>query len=767
MSRKIIHILAAALMLLASLPLSAASRYWSSVSPLPDNLTLYGLHWDGGQFIAVGERGAILTSAGGSNWVAHPSGVTADLNGITFDGGNYLAGGGWDGTLLRSTGASLDTWQYYKTGSNHSLRSIAYNGSNLYVAVGDGDKTTGSVLVTSSDGINWIQHDANTGYPLRQVIWDSYSSQFIIVGGSQSLADGLVMTGTDGITWTHTSVGNGILHSISTNNAGRLVIVGDCIGDVEPLPSGDGVCDQSAVFWSSDNAVSWNPASSVPTIKNLRGITFGNSLFLAVGENGTILYSSDGNNWTPSSSGTTNTLHAAAWGGGQFVVAGYNTLIATTDPGISWTAGSSAVTDPLTGIATIGSGVSSGTRLAVSSTGNVYSSSDGFAWSQLATPGNTFTAVTWDGSQFIAIDSGTDIITSTNGISWTPQATGIGPDLNGIASNGTTTVVVGNNDTMLTSGNLLTWTTPTSPAPAFIGSGVRNLTGITWNGDDNEFLVVGNVDCILITTPSTCSQILSGSNDGQSWSTVSAYNYLPGNPLPIALLDIAWGGSQYVAVGNSGNVMYSSNGQAWYFPSSPDNFKILRGISWHGGQGRFIAVGDNGTIVASAGTDLIIYTDKNGTTATENTALNYTFTVQNNSDFTARNTLLTIDLPPLTDADFGAVDYRCVRASQSLTCSPNMDLANNATASFFVTVIPLAPIVHTDLNITATVSAAGPEALPSDNTLMTTNYVQSLEDKITADFNASSGGGAGLGPIGLVLLLAGWVLATVRRRMTH
>ena len=794
MSRKSIHIIIATLLLLASLPVSADFRYWSTISPLPKNLTLYGLHWDGSQFIAVGERGAVLTSSNGMDWATHKSGLTADLNDIILAGGNYIAGGGWDGTLLQSVGATLDNWQYSKTGHRWTLRSIAYNGVNLYVAVGDGDTTTGSVLVTSPDGINWTAQAAGTGYPLLDVIWDDIVGQFVIVGGSRTDNTSLIITGNGVTPWTQTSIdvrqingyppGSGVLHAVNTDGSGVYIAVGD-----------------AGAVWRYDNndlSPAWATVTS-GTNYDLQSIAYSGSQFLAVGykcvsdcTTNLPVYGSTiinglaaGATWsesttTPSISLNNTLLHAATWGGGRFVVAGTGMLLTTTDPTTpdSWTAGTGTISDPLTGIATN----SSGTRLAVSGNGNVYSSSDGFAWSQIATgTGYAFDDVVWDPATtlYVAIAGGNSIVTSPDGdgITWSPVATtGLGSGLKGITAGGSPPpvyVVVGDSGLLQTSTDLINWSTP-PPSSFFTSSPItgENLTGISWNGDDNEFLVVSD----------NPDQFLRSTDSGASWYGVTAHLYSSGGtPLSYslhqALQDIAWSGSQYVAVGNGNNVLFSDDGYVWTWPQGPDiPAGNLKGISWHSTQGRFIAVGDNGAIIASAGTDLSVSSDPGVTTsselnltAIEAVPLDFTFTAQNNSDFTARNVTLTIDLPQDSDASFSTTDGRCISIGlaplQSLSCVLG-NLTTNATTQVVVTVTPLTPIKNTDMHITATASASGPEALPSDNSLVTSNYVWSTEDQIAYDYNNKSGGGAGLGPVGLGLLLMAWLMATGRRRQT-
>ena len=75
------------------------------------------------------------------------------------------------------------------------------------------------------------------------------------------------------------------------------------------------------------------------TTSSLNAIAFGKGLFVAVGDNGTILTSADGNVWTPRTSGTTDRLLAIALGNGRFVATRANRAspAITSSDGINWT----------------------------------------------------------------------------------------------------------------------------------------------------------------------------------------------------------------------------------------------------------------------------------------------------------------------------------------------------------------------------------------------------------------------------------------------
>ena len=83
-----------------------------------------------------------------------------------------------------------------------------------------------------------------------------------------------------------------------------------------------------------------------PRVILSHGVTYGNGIFVAFGDSGTILTSADGISWTVRTSGTTDDLVGVAYGNGTFVAVGssfntvdgsYNGTILTSADGITWT----------------------------------------------------------------------------------------------------------------------------------------------------------------------------------------------------------------------------------------------------------------------------------------------------------------------------------------------------------------------------------------------------------------------------------------------
>jgi hypothetical protein len=75
--------------------------------------------------------------------------------------------------------------------------------------------------------------------------------------------------------------------------------------------------------------MTWTQRASVAD-NGLYGVTYGNGLFVAVGDVGTILTSPNGVRSTEQASGTSNSLYGVAYGNGTFVAVGEDGAILTS-----------------------------------------------------------------------------------------------------------------------------------------------------------------------------------------------------------------------------------------------------------------------------------------------------------------------------------------------------------------------------------------------------------------------------------------------------
>ena len=186
------------LFILIASPVSAVvGEDWDEVNPLPTSNHLNSVATgNGGLLVAVGDFGTIVTSSDGISWTQQTSGTTSHLNGITWDGSQFMAVGGKSdsiGAIVETailTSPDGITWTSQSPGTNTViLNDIVWNGSQ-FVAAGSEFiiSSFGSAVLTSPDGIVWIQQVVPSGSEqLTGITWDG--SQFVAVGRTSTVGD--------------------------------------------------------------------------------------------------------------------------------------------------------------------------------------------------------------------------------------------------------------------------------------------------------------------------------------------------------------------------------------------------------------------------------------------------------------------------------------------------------------------------------------------------------------------------------------------------
>lgn len=87
----------------------------------------------------------------------------------------------------------------------------------------------------------------------------------------------------------------------------------------------------------SYNGMDWFVPQEKASSNLINDFTYGNGVFVGVGQSGTIIFSKDLNIWNLASSPTTNALNEVAFGNGRFVAAGPTDTILISTNGIDWT----------------------------------------------------------------------------------------------------------------------------------------------------------------------------------------------------------------------------------------------------------------------------------------------------------------------------------------------------------------------------------------------------------------------------------------------
>ena len=152
--------------------------------------------------------------------------------------------------------------------------------------------------------------------------------------------------------------------------------------------------------------VTWTSRTS-GTTKILMDVTYGNNLYVAVGDSGTILTSPNGITWTSRVSGTTDEIHRVKYYNSQYFAGG----------DIS----------------------ASGTN------GILLKSSDGITWTnRLSTPTYSISDIAFGNNLYVTVGGGGAILTSPDAITWTSRTSGITTVIYAVTYGNNLFVVVGN-----------------------------------------------------------------------------------------------------------------------------------------------------------------------------------------------------------------------------------------------------------------------------------------------------------------------------------
>ena len=283
-----------------------------------------------------------------------------------------------------------------------------------------GPQTASKTAVPRMAGISgsWLAGTALTNPPsspattlpaLRGLTYDG--TNFVAVGDA-----GSIYKSTDGAAWTGVAGAN-----TGTNNLSAVQYVNSTVGYVAADTSGH-------VYQGTDLAAL--ALATTPPTNVVNGLTTDGTTMVAVGNNGSISYSTNGTTWTAAATvpATASALRAVTVYGGIWVAVGDNGTVFTSTTLTNWAVPTSytTVTNHLHGVAGYGASF-----VAVGDGGVVVSSVDsGATWtSQQLTLNGTSThpnlyAVNIASGQYLCAGAAGAAFTSPDLATWTTQYTG-------------------------------------------------------------------------------------------------------------------------------------------------------------------------------------------------------------------------------------------------------------------------------------------------------------------------------------------------------
>ncbi|MBN1576953.1 MAG: hypothetical protein JW913_10390 [Chitinispirillaceae bacterium] len=228
---------------------------------------------------------------------------------IAYGNGRFVATGQL-GTIVASPD-SIDWFGRAADIPDILLWSVSF-GNGIFLTAGS------NKILTSPDGVSWTSQTVETGDYLIAATCGNGTS--VAVG-----TRGTIFTSTNGKEWADRSPENEPADFYSICNGNGLFVAVNI----------DATDEQKSSFYFSTDGLLWSKTEKCTS--TLWQVTFGNGLFVAVGDSGTVMTSPDGARWRRQLTGTSNRLISVAFGNNRFVAAGDGGTILRSPDGYAWT----------------------------------------------------------------------------------------------------------------------------------------------------------------------------------------------------------------------------------------------------------------------------------------------------------------------------------------------------------------------------------------------------------------------------------------------
>ena len=549
---------------------SAEDPLWEWVTPLPQGHSLTAAAIGNGVTVAVGGGGTIITSTDRVEWLTRQTGADYRLLDVVWGNGLFVAVGrryGWEGVdslgVVLTSEDGVDWVERYRK-DGHTLEAVVWTGLR-FVAVGIG----GTVLL-SSDGLSWSEWETD-GWAMRDLAWNG---SMLVAIGSDNVLFGrhAYFTSDNGEEW---QVRNFECEYCSPESIaaidGRFVVVGPW---------------RKALV--SDDGVTWNEAP-YDASQSFGKIVSGGDRLLATGY-GMVGTSLDGFAWSIEDQPTESRVYGLAWFGDGYLAVGEDGFMMTSPEGSDWTQLSEKSFDH-SGTWEIDELAMGGSTIVGVGAGIIRNRRGGeWVWRQ--SPGDVGPrSVIWTGSAFWAAGEN-GVIRSLDGVFWSMALVDHELRLYDIVWNGSVFVVVGWNPS-IGDGRKLILTSP---------DGFHWL--YQWFDREDHFFSVGWTGSRFVVAGSGSNYLTS--TDGVDWQQHP-------QPEDLELTDMVWNGDRLVAVGGrrqAGGVIRSTeDGIHWLESALPeDDVSSFDDVTWTGTH--FVTVSRSSGDVIFTSTDGISWSSE-------------------------------------------------------------------------------------------------------------------------------------------------------------
>jgi len=563
-------------------------------------------------WMAVGNSGWVGTANYNSetSWTTRSTGSTATVFSVTYGKGVFVIG---QQGFIRTTTNNGASWTTV-TNASYVHPVIKYSSTlDLFVGV-----LQNGGQVTSTDGFTWVDQLPN--FFARNDI--AYGNNLYVT----VRASGQIHTSTDLETWTlRTSNTSTNLNSITFS--GTLFVAGGVNGTIV----------------SSTDGITWSTARSVGNTQNIRDIEYINDEFVYVTDgNGIIGTSTDSFTWETktSLSQTLNTITYSS-ADNQYVVSGNNAVLRTSTDLVTWKQHGLG-RDPLSPSETQVTGRAidyyNGIFLHGTTNGSIRTSTDGSDWTVRPNAGTQrVRGFAYVNNEFYLYGDGGSIRSSTDAVTWTARTAGVTSTIYSLIYSNSDGVFFQASDGLRTTTDFDQWTVLSGATFGTVASVVytndkfyagtntgrlfASTAGLVWNIVEDRYGYSINGITSTDSDPATVFYVhssggLARSTDDINWDHYYSISNSTGTVSTIN--SVTYGNNVYVAGGNGGILVTSTDGRSWLSLKSITTTTIQ---NVYYSSGEYLVTGNNGLFLRTTNDFLTTSTVTTGITTTIFTSL--------------------------------------------------------------------------------------------------------------------------------------------------